>query len=392
MRVFTLFCLLWVTLHATANEVVSIGKNISIHSTIIGEDRPISVFIPKGTKEGEKLFVIYLLDSQHHFHTVTGVVQSLVDYEQIPKTMVVGVHTTNRPRDYLPAVEGEPQTDFQRFKISKWPEAGQVDFLSFLNDELFPYIANNYPTYPHRTLIGHSNAGTLALSALFERPELFNQYLVISANGWWSREQMAMKVQELAAQKSSKAKMYITVAGEGGRFYSGTMDLLSNLESHQPESVSWTYKQYPNHTHMSGILPAVTDGIGYLFDDFTLTIPTSMAKYADVELLNSYYRDLSANSGVSLPVPVDSFVELAEQQKKAGRFNAAIVTLTQFVAAYPDYSYAHMRLAQGYEDMKDYQKSYASYAQALTLAKQQNREANIIDALQDMVNRVKQSL
>ena len=74
----------------SASDEISIGEKFTIHSEIIGEDRPISVYIPKGVNEDDSLYAIYLLDSEHHFHTVTvtvtvtvtGIVQSLVDYEQ----------------------------------------------------------------------------------------------------------------------------------------------------------------------------------------------------------------------------------------------------------------------------------------------------------------------
>ena len=377
---------------SSALDKVTIGENFIIHSEIIGEDRPISVYIPKGVNTGDSLYVIYLLDSEHHFHTVTGIVQSLVDYEQIPKTMVVGIQTTNRPRDYLPKINGEPQTKFQKFVKSKWPDSGQDKFLTFLNDELFPYIDKNYTTYPHRTIIGHSNGGTLALSALFERPELFNNYLAISANGWWSYDEIIQNSKKLIESNHPKQKLFISVAGEGSQFYTGTLELLTNMERNKPVNLDWKFEHYPERTHMSGILPAITSGLEYLYADVNFKITPELAKYANISVVKSYYSDLSKQFGFTVSAPVDIYVEFAEQQQMNLREEEALKTLEQFVRDYPEHSYAHMKLAQGYAKVKKYNQSYEGFVQALNLAKQQKKETNIIDALQDMVNQAQTKL
>ena len=394
MRLLTLLLLIILVglPETSASDEISIGENFTIHSEIIGEDRPISVYVPKGLNEDDSLYVIYLLDSEHHFHTVTGIVQSLVDYEQIPKTMVVGIQTTNRPRDYLPAINGEPKTEFQTFVKSKWPKSGQDNFLKFLSEELFPFIDKKYATYPHRTIIGHSNAGTLALSALFEKPELFNNYLSISANGWWSYDEIIQNSKKLTLAERKKQKLFLTVAGEGSRFYTGTLELLTNMERNKPANLDWKFEHYPERTHMSGILPAVSNGLEYLYSDINFKVTPELVKYADASVLKDYYATLSKQFGFTISVPVDIYVEFAEQQQINQRQVEAIFTLEQFVQDYPDYSYAHMRLAQGYEKASQPEKSYSSFVKALNLAKQQKREAHIIDALQDMVNESKSKL
>ncbi|MGX5202222.1 alpha/beta hydrolase-fold protein [Aliikangiella sp. IMCC44632] len=388
MRLFTLllFIILVIISEKSASEEITIGEKLTLYSEVIGEDRPISVYIPKGVNDDDSLYVIYLLDSQHHFHTVTGIVQSLVDYKQIPKTMVVGIQTTNRPRDYLPAIDGEPKTNFQTFVKSKWPKSGQKNFLKFLSDELFPFIDKKYPTYPHRTIVGHSNAGTLALSALFERPELFNNYLSISANGWWSYDEIIQNSKKLTLTDRKKQKLFLSVAGEGGLFYTGTLELLTNMERNKPTNLDWKFEHYPERTHMSGILPSVSSGLEYLYSDINFNVTPALAKYADVSAIKDYYAALSKQFGFTISVPVDTYVEFADQQHMNQRTDEAIVTLEQFVQDYANNSYAHMRLAQGYAKASKHEKSYSSFVKALNLAKQQKREANIIDALQDMVN------
>ena len=85
MRCFVFFLFaIFAAFTVTASEI-SIGKKVILHSDVIGEDRPIWIYTPEH-EDDERLYVIYLLDGAEHFHTVTGVVKSLTDYDLMPKT------------------------------------------------------------------------------------------------------------------------------------------------------------------------------------------------------------------------------------------------------------------------------------------------------------------
>jgi len=367
----------------TASEI-SIGKKVVLHSDLIGEDRPIWIYTPQH-EDDERLYVIYLLDGAEHFHTVTGVVKSLTDDGLMPKTMVVGIETTSRPRDYLPKVVGQPQNDLQAFISTKWPNSGQTDnFLNFIRTELIPYIDKGYPTYPHRTLIGHSNAGTLALYSLFNQPDLFTNYLAMSPQGWWSHAETLSNVEKLAGAKRPYQHLFISVGGEGGRFYSGTLDLLSAMEQNKPSKLVWTYQQYPSRSHMGGILPALLDGLEYLYSILNFSITPEIAKYADVSALTQHYADLSKNYGFVIAPSVGSYVEFAEAQAEQQRHTAAVSTSQALVKAYPNLPYAHMILGQRLLAAGQINEAVASFDKALTLGKAQKLNDQVLDALTDM--------
>ena len=384
MRCFVFFLFaIFAAFTVTASEI-SIGKKVILHSDVIGEDRPIWIYAPEH-EDDERLYVIYLLDGAEHFHTVTGVVKSLTDYDLMPKTMVVGIETTSRPRDYLPKVVGQPQNELQAFISTKWPNSGQTDnFLKFIRTELIPYIDKLYPTYPHRTLIGHSNAGTLALYSLFNQPELFNNYLAMSPQGWWSHAETLSNVEKLAGEKRPYQHLFISVGGEGGRFYSGTLDLLAAMEQNKPSKLVWTFQQYPNRGHMSGILPALSDGLEYLFSHLNFTITPEIAKYADVSALTQHYADLSNKIGFVMAAPANSYVEFAEAQALQQRHTAAVTTSQKLVQAYPHLPYAHMVQGQRLLDGGQSKEAVASFDNAIALGKAQKLDEQVLDALTDM--------
>ena len=384
MRCFVLFLFAVFAVFTVPAGEISIGKKLIVHSDLIGEDRTVWIYTPVH-KNDERLHVIYLLDGAEHFHTVTGVVKSLTDYGLMPKTMVVGIETVDRPRDYLPKIAGEPQTDFQAFVVSKWPNSGQTDtFLQFIRTELMPYIDKLYPTYPHRTLVGHSNGGTLALYSLFNQPDLFNNYLAMSPNGWWSHAEMVSNVEKLAGSKRPSEQLFLSVGGEGGRFYTGTLDLLALMEQNKPSKLVWKFQHYPSRSHMSGILPALSDGLEYLFSHLTFPITPELAKYADVSALTAHYADVSNKIGFVMAPPVNSYVALAEAQAAQQRHAAAVTTSEKLIQAYPKLPYAHMVLGQRLLAAGQAKEAVVSFDQALMLGKAQKLDHQVLDALTDM--------
>jgi len=337
--------------------------------------------------------VIYLLDGVEHFHTASGVIKSLVDYEQIPNAMLVAIDTTNRVRDYLPKVQGEPKTEFQTFVKNKWPDAGQTDnFLKFVSDELMPYINSNYPTNGYNTLIGHSNAGTLALYTLVNQPALFNNYIAISPNSWWSDEELKSNITKYTKNPKGAQALFISVASEGARFYTGVLNTLVNLEQQMPTQLKWKYKHYPTFTHMGTILPALSDSLIHLFSDLIFKVTDEHGKFADVSLITGYYQALSDKYGFELKIPQDVYAEFAHSQQKFGNTKKAITTLKHFTRDYPNAAYSHMRLSQGYTADKQFKEAATSMKHALKLAKQNSRDPLLVDALQDMVNEAKENL
>ena len=377
----------------TATTGITVGKKVILQSKILNEDRPLRIFIPETVKDDQPLYVIYLLDGVEHFHTASGVIKSLVDYEQIPNAMLVAIDTTNRVRDYLPKVQGEPKTEFQTFVKSKWPDAGQTDnFLKFVSDELMPFINSNYSTNGYSTLIGHSNAGTLALYTLVNQPELFNNYIAISPNSWWSDEELKNNIIKYTKNPKGAQELFISVASEGARFYTGALNTLVNLEQQMPTQLKWEYKHYPTFTHMGTILPALSDSLIHLFSDLIFKVTDEHGKFADVSLITGYYQALSDKYGFELKIPQDVYVEFAHSQQKFGNTKKAISTLKRFTSDYPNAAYSHMRLSQGYTADKQFKEAVNSMKNALKLAKQNSRDPMLVDALKDMVNEAQENL
>ena len=98
-----LTCLVQTSFAQKDNQVV-IGTIDSVHSNILNETRKIWVYVPNRNNSlygSQNYPVIYLLDGDGHFHSVTGLIHQLSSVNGnavIPEMIVVGIPNTNRTR------------------------------------------------------------------------------------------------------------------------------------------------------------------------------------------------------------------------------------------------------------------------------------------------------
>ncbi|MDQ0639315.1 putative alpha/beta superfamily hydrolase [Pedobacter sp. W3I1] len=193
-----------------------LGLIDEIQSKVLAEKRTLNIYLPEGYKQNDttKYPVIYLLDgaADEDFIHIVGLVQfnSFEWVNQVPKSIVVGIATVDRKRDFT------FPTSIERDKKS-YPTAGHSDkFISFIEQELEPYIQSKYRTNTNKTIIGQSLGGLLASEILLKKPTLFNQYIIISPSLWWDNGSLLTQDAEIKESTFNQpTNVYIAVGKEG---------------------------------------------------------------------------------------------------------------------------------------------------------------------------------
>jgi predicted alpha/beta superfamily hydrolase len=163
-----------------------LGEIDEISSTVLAEKRILNIYLPTGYSSHDTITypVIYLLDgsADEDFIHIVGLVQfdSFDWINLVPKSIVVGIATVDRRRDFtFPTSIAEDK--------KRYPTTGHSDkFISFIEDELQPFIEKRYKTNGSKTIIGQSLGGLLATEILFTKPRLFNKYIIVSPSLWWN--------------------------------------------------------------------------------------------------------------------------------------------------------------------------------------------------------------
>jgi len=167
-------------------EAVDIGVVDSVWSATLDEHRPYLVYTPPSytdtTVTPQRYPVLYLLDGDAHFHSVSGLVQILGTGVNgtyaIPEMIVVAIPNTNRTRDLTPThtTAGLNGEETPAFELS----GGNGDFFAFLENELIPEIEAEYRTEPYRVFVGHSFGGITTLTFNANPLLRFDGYYILS--------------------------------------------------------------------------------------------------------------------------------------------------------------------------------------------------------------------
>ncbi|RLJ80838.1 hypothetical protein BCL90_1640 [Pedobacter alluvionis] len=193
-----------------------LGVIDEIQSGELAEKRILNIYLPEGYNQSDstRYPVIYLLDgsADEDFIHIAGLVQfnSFEWVNQVPKSIVVGIATVDRKRDFT------FPTSIERDK-KNYPTTGHSDkFISFIEKELEPYIQSKYKTNTNKTIIGQSLGGLLASEILIKKPDLFNRYIIISPSLWWNNGSLLNQDSKISESTfNQQTAVYIAVGKEG---------------------------------------------------------------------------------------------------------------------------------------------------------------------------------
>jgi enterochelin esterase-like enzyme len=142
----------------------------TLTSTIAAQEYKLLVSLPPGYSDASKRFpVVYVLDAQWDFPLVEGLVATQLQEGYVPSALIVGI------------TWGGASPDIAKLRTRDFtPPEGAATFLTFVKQELVPYVDATYRTTNDRTLMGHSAGGVVGAYALVREPDLFNRYVLAS--------------------------------------------------------------------------------------------------------------------------------------------------------------------------------------------------------------------
>lgn len=352
-----IFSFIFTTFPAFADEPIIIGQKGVLPSKILGEDRPYFVHLPASydDKDYQSIDypVLYILDGEVYFYTVTGVVEHMSSSNiQIPEMIVVAISNTgpdegadhdNRTRDLTPT---HATTEFGGKNTDMLDSSGGGDkFLAFIEKELIPKIDATYRTRKYRTLVGHSFGGLTVLHSFLTQPGLFQNYVSIDASLWWDSEILNKRVQEFVANnKDIKARVFMSNADYKAEDMSSmrisNMRFAEQLQKAGIPGLDVKLQKFPGESH--GSVPLVSLYYGLLYD-FAGYAPTIETYYGGVEATVALFKVFSERVGMEFLPPehmIDSWAE-----SFAGNPDKARGYLELNVANYPESTHAKTQLS-----------------------------------------------
>jgi len=216
--------------------------------------------------------VVVMLDAYSSFGTMVQMARLLAFSKELPDLIIVGISSEggskefnyNRTRDYTPT-ELKSEREKQIIPVS----GGGKIFLKFIKDELLPFVQSKYRiNKDDKTFVGHSLGGLFVFYTLFEQPDLFNKYVMISPALMLDDEFLLTK--EKAFAESSKvlnASVYTTVGSlEDSTFISSWERLIASIKKREYGGLKLKAEIAKKETHYTIIPYISTHGLKAVFE------------------------------------------------------------------------------------------------------------------------------
>jgi len=226
--------------------------------------------------------VLYVLDANVFFGTVTDAVHFLSFAKDVAPAIVVGigyqsddlnVWVRERRLDLTPTASPKPS--------DAGPSGGGDAFLQVIEEEVKPLIRSRFKIDDARqTLFGMSFGGLAALRSMFRTPTAFSAYIVASPSIWWGNQ--AVLADEAAFSKraqsgelglhviltSARDEQYhgsdpklLAEAQSGSRMVDNTSELATRLAVLNPEKLKVSRVIFDDEVHNTVPYAAISRGL-----------------------------------------------------------------------------------------------------------------------------------
>ncbi len=263
----------------------------TLASSIVDQTYKICVALPGGYDASDERYpVLYLLDANGFFGMVTETVRMLQILLQAPEMLVVGI---GYPVDGFQGTQGLRVRDLTPTQDSAWVEGlasvhpgqfavagsgGAREFLSFITEELVPFVRSNYRADPEDAAIaGHSFGGLFALYALFHATDSFNRYLISSPSIWWDPAAVDQFEADYAFSRCDlPAKVFMSAGSQEevmmppfrdapAAFVSHVRSFATRLRGRGYDGLELTTHIFEDESHVSVVPGAMSRGLRVMF-------------------------------------------------------------------------------------------------------------------------------
>jgi len=349
----------------TNGPVVHFGEISTLHSKILGEDRPYWIYLPRSYKPTpdhapQKYPVLYLLDGESQFSFASELVQFMSDSLQIPELIVVAIPNTDRMRDLTPT-----------HNPSDASSGGGELFEKFLSEELIPKIDTQLRTAPYRILAGHSLGGVLVADAFLRQRNVFHGYIAVDPALWWDHEIIIQRAREFPKTNSSPKAFFIATANHphslvdtNSSIKAASERFTSALRTNTPSTIHIGYHYFENEDHGSSRLPGLHDGLLFIFENYK---STNFYALDQPSLIGDHFRTLSNRLGYDVQPPEAFVDQIAFGLLSAHEIDKAIDCFKLNATNYPHSAQVYKNLADAYLAKGDKDSAIQNYDEALAL-------------------------
>jgi len=334
-----------------------------IYSDKLSAEREITIQLPRDYNlEEEKRYPVFIVfDGDYLFKIVSGNVDYMSFWGDIPEAIVVGINQIDSRYNDTSIVDN----------INFTPISSTAKFFEFVSQELIPYINKNYRATNFRVAVGHERTANFINFFLIRKVPIMNGYIAVSPK-------YTKKMKEYLAQYliSSSQNIYYYLSTSNEDFQSISEDVLDfnqRLDSLNNENIHYKFQNLAVPSHYT--LPAYTipysiedmfsiykDINSIEYDSIILKLETSPVKY-----LEEKYEKIKNHFGVIKEISINDFIAVEQYIDEKEKFHffkdlAKLATSKYRETILPSYY-----MGRFYEETGDAEKAMHIYRSAYNM-------------------------
>lgn len=351
---------------------LDIGQYRIVKSSILGEDRPLSIYVPAGYEGGTDNYpVLYVLYGEGKINVMlaASTMEILDGLSRCPQMIVVGIHSTDSPRDHFPT------------EVARLPGSGGSDkFLDCITEEIVPWVEANYRTQPYRILYGASNAGLFTTYSYLTRPEAFSAYIAPSPSIGWCTDFMMEKANAFFDDPEGlRPPLYMNYSTDDleSIVLNGAPQFFELFAERAPQPSFWFTEILENEGHIPYI--SFYNGLQFIFPAWQC--PAEKIASEGLDGLKTHFQALADDYGFEVKVPSLLLQDLGYDSYLAEDLETAEEVFRYYTEAHPSIPMSHYLLGAILEKQTDTAAAIECYKKCLELDPEHSRAKAKLDAL-----------
>ena len=349
------------TFTQTASAYYQDPKDTVLTSMKLGEKRPITIILPKSFNRSKAskfpLIIVFDRQNQRIFRQTFEAINYLVSFDEMPEAVIIGISTQNNQQRYL---ETSLKTSTEKAK-------GEA-LIEFIYEELVPWAASALNCGSNRIFIGHSRFGFFTSYLLANK--IHDLTGVISCSPFFVQPNVNIvdSLQErLRTARLNHTVYYRFVTGDSATD-TPEYSLMNNmLRNTRPQALfNWKGTAFYNARHMAvpglGVMPSLLEIFDYWSDETNKvlqdSLPFNSTRY------DGFKRQMKQHYGAPLGLGLATLngigYKFYNQQQYSNARNAWQLLLEE----YPQFTQAHISLANAYEKEGNKAEAIRCYSKA----------------------------
>lgn len=339
-------------------QLFSQTKYEFIDSERLGQ-RELKIQLPRNYNENLEQFypLIVTLDGDYLFEVVSGNVDYMSYWDDMPDAIVVGINQ-----------ESSKEDDLYISDEDYFPIRGGAKFYEFLGAELVPYLLEKYRVGIFKIIVGHGDSANFINFFAFKKDPLFQAYISISPSFSPFMEDNLFQL-----ISSNKASMYYYLSTSEEDFKDNRKTILNlntRLKDIKLETISYKFDDFKADNHYSLVANSIPSALNHIFSIYK---PISRNEYKNelleidyspVKYLENKYRKIKDLFGIEKQILLNDFraVNATIVKKKNMDYYKDLSKLAR--DNYPDTLLSNLYIGRYYESTGNFRKAIKAYQEA----------------------------